>query len=254
MREKIEDLFDYRKFPLLMDKSTVDFDRHKFTEKLINLQLAIYHLDQYLETNWTTSDSKLDKYWKNIHRAMESLGYSLEKSKTYTKQILKYQKHELYLRKYRMPSSLDMEYYYYYKSCDVKLLRRIIVEQLTLSRSWSNPQWRLFDLVTEINDDIEDVHEDLDTINGNSFLLGIMYNGKETTHEKFRVFIEEVLLHNELRLTKYGNPYKLVHNFTSQEGKNTLKFLKKQINEIQQSEALSKAVIHKYMQGKVLTL
>ena len=58
-----------------------------------------------------------------------------------------------------LPTRLEMEYFYFYKSCDVKLLRRLIYEtRLKGSKSFGSlSDWRYFDLVTEVNDDVADI-------------------------------------------------------------------------------------------------
>ena len=51
--------------------------------------------------------------------------------------------------------------------------------------------WRYFDLITELNDDIEDVFEDITTINANAFLISINENSVEKTRKDFSIFLND---------------------------------------------------------------
>ena len=65
---KIDDLFHYRKLPYLLDLVEQDVTKKDaLLAKLKNLQVAIYNLDHYLESNWLISDEQLDYWWKFIH-------------------------------------------------------------------------------------------------------------------------------------------------------------------------------------------
>ena len=65
MQQKILELFEYRKLPVLLTRGDYTMDS-LLVKNLIELQLRIYELDTYLETVWKTKDSALKKYWKNI--------------------------------------------------------------------------------------------------------------------------------------------------------------------------------------------
>ena len=107
------------------------------------------------------------------------------------------------LRKGKTPLRLDMEYFYFYKSCDVKLLRRLIYEKYKLSPEYGQlADWRYYDLVTEVNDDVEDLYEDLDFINGNRFLISILHNGKQKTKVIFDQFLQII---EDKSIEKYQN-------------------------------------------------
>jgi len=129
-------------------------------------QVSIYWLDDYLENNWEIKKSELSKFWKAIHKDMTDCGIPKSKLAEYSKHIMKYQSHELNLREAKMPTDGSIEYYYYYKSCDVRLMRQIIYDlSEDLDSKSTLADWRYFDLVTEVNDDVEDMFEDLETIN-----------------------------------------------------------------------------------------
>jgi hypothetical protein len=195
LRRKILSLFEYRLFPELLDKSDISqTEKSEFYQKLIDLQTAIYHLDAHLEANWDVDQRKLDWHWNNIINNVNLFEIDNESVLAYLSHIRKYEKHELELRSGKTPLRLDMEYFYFYKSCDVKLLRRLIYETYKLSPdSGYLADWRYYDLVTEVNDDVEDLFEDLDFINGNRFLISLLVNGKKETFDVFTKFLDVIL-------------------------------------------------------------
>lgn len=191
LEQKIVQLFEYRLFPELIkmgDPSGNEY--HKIWQDLLALQTSIYFLDAHLEANWNTDTEVLEWHWNNINQHLAVFGIHGHDSKKYLNHIKKYEKHELELRKGKMPMRLDMEYFYFYKSCDVKLLRRLIYERYHLSvLCGSLAEWRYYDLITEVNDDVDDLIEDLDFYNGNRFLLTIMAHGKKVARNEFVEFI-----------------------------------------------------------------
>lgn len=191
-KKKIKDLFEYRKLPYLLSYLPKK-DAKKLYKKLVRLQYEIYRLDAYLEKNWVLKKKRLSKRWDNIYLALDELGYNKKDSFKILGHIRKYEKHESQLRKGVMPTVLNDEYYYYYKSCDVRLMRHIIYDHCPeISSDIAFEDWRYFDLITEVNDDVEDVFEDQKTINGNMFLIAIIESGLTETEKRFRNFIENL--------------------------------------------------------------
>ena len=190
--EKINILMEYRLFPLLFEyNSNPKTEVPVLCNNLVELQKSIYYLDAHLEAHWQTSDACLFDLWQKIYDALLLFDIDKNKAEAYVNHIRKYEKHELELRHGKSPLRFDMEYFYFYKSCDVKLLRRLIYETLELNAACGTlSEWRYYDLITEVNDDIEDIYEDLDFINGNRFLLSSMYHGKKATQEDFLAFIK----------------------------------------------------------------
>lgn len=193
LKQKITSLFEYRLFDALLNKvEESDKDKSIFWDQLIDLQTAIYHLDAHLEAHWQTNDDVLAQHWKQIEYFLHKIDAKAQ-DQTYLNHIKKYEKHELELRYGKLPTRLSMEYFYFYKSCDVKLLRRLIYEKYGLQHSFGSlADWRYYDLVTEVNDDVEDVFEDLSFINGNRFLISLLYIQKQKVEKMFITFLEEI--------------------------------------------------------------
>jgi hypothetical protein len=195
IRDKILDLFEYRKFPDLFNQIGIDYhEENPFLNQLIDLQYRIYELDAYLESNWEIDDKTLQDRWKNIYESDLLKSLSLKEKASFCKEIFKYQSHELNLRKGILPTTLDFEFFYYFKSCDVKLLRRLICFHYpALGDEEYLSQWREFDLITELNDDIEDLWEDQEVYNGNAFNIYLLNEGVEKTKKRFGDFIKIVI-------------------------------------------------------------
>lgn len=194
LRHKIEKLMEYRMFPLLFGESDQsDTVKEIFYNKLIDLQFAIYILDAHLESNWEVNTKTLYDHWANIAEKLIDCDVKNDDTGAYLSHIRKYEKHELELRLGKSPLRFDMEYFYFYKSCDVKLLRRLIYEKFGLSKSCGTlSDWRYFDLITEVNDDIEDLEEDLQFINGNRFMIHLLHNGIKETAQNFSEFMNQI--------------------------------------------------------------
>lgn len=221
LRSKIIELFEYRDLPNIIKLGNDGVFDESFYEGLIQLQADIYYLDHVLETNWEVDMDEVDEKWKAIHGSLRNLGVDESDVDAYCAHIYKYQKHELEIRQARYPMRLSMEYFYFYKSCDVKLMRRLIYDRYpSLHKLCKLSEWRLFDLVTEIDDDVEDVYEDMTTINGNRFLLSLLKLGNKETNEIFSDYLQELLGrakaldesplgHKKRTLDKYKETFKL---------------------------------------------
>lgn len=190
LRNKIIELFEYRELPKLISYKNEEWDA-QFYEDLVQLQYDIYLLDHELETNWEVDMSIVGERWKTIYRDLSVLGVDSSKHDSYCAHIYKYQKHELEIRDRKLPTRLSMEYFYFYKSCDVKLLRKLIYDRnVNLGKVIRPSEWRIFDLVTEINDDVVDLQEDITTINGNRFLISYLHFGAQKTIEVFNNYLD----------------------------------------------------------------
>jgi hypothetical protein len=196
---KIEELFEYRAFgelyKLTGEKNSV---LAKFHIQLKTLQASIYYLDAYLEENWNLDDGILESKWNTIYQCLNDIGVKPAKHKAYVAHIKMYEAHEKSIRQGILPQSYTMHHFYYYKSCDVKLMRRLILDNFPILRTlFSLSDWRIFDLVTEINDDATDIFEDLATINGNRILLMALNEGNERVGICFSDYLDLLYVKNK---------------------------------------------------------
>lgn len=228
LNAKIKTLFTYRDFDHLYELGELSIARKERLEaNLIRLQQDIYFLDEYLESNWKLEQNELKLYWNHIHQSLSNLGVSSSDYDLYSAHIYKYQRHETQLRTNKDLLRLSMEYFYFYKSCDVKLLRRIIYNYAPkISRYYSLADWRCFDLITEVNDDVEDLIEDMDTINGNRLQLAINKNGISEARNEFVVFMDQIENQSEARASiKKSKYYDSIHAKVIQQVEETKKLL-----------------------------
>ena len=165
---KINELFEYRGIrDLASELGQMD---NGVYDKLIEIQYRIFLYDKHLEQFEYPLRTELERLWKVIVLAMKDLGCSDEQASELLSEIETYARNELAMRQGVKLNSLPISYFYYYKSCDVRLMRKLLRWKAgTSSSSNSDFRWYIFDWVTEVNDDVSDVQEDRNTFNGNRF-------------------------------------------------------------------------------------
>jgi len=199
---KIDDLFAYRLLPWLLSLSNIKAPS-AFLRKLKALQTKIYLLDHYLETNWNLEEKELAAFWEAIYRNLEAFDLSREEAVQMVKQIERYQSHEISMRDDKSPTRFTIRHFYYYKSCDVKLMRTLIYRaDPNLEKIVRKTDWTDFDLITEVNDDITDLQEDMKIYNANRFMFQLIETGKTATGKAFRSFISEIRTSSQKRFEK----------------------------------------------------
>ncbi|MBK9253943.1 MAG: hypothetical protein IPM42_00495 [Saprospiraceae bacterium] len=238
--KKVKLLFEYRLFPeLLKIKTSInETGKSEFYDKLIRLQTSIYYLDAHLEAHKNPDSNVLHAHWQNIYSELHTLEVKEGEYFQYVSHIIKYQKHELELRSEKSPLRFKMAYFYFYKSCDVKLLRRLIYEKFGLSSQLGAlSYWRNYDLITEVNDDVEDVFEDLNFFNGNRFLISLISLGKIKTRTDFNQFINEIESRNNIRHIhdKYSFRTEFIFENTRNRIKETRQLLVQRMDEVSDS-------------------
>jgi len=250
-KKKIKQLFKYRKLPEMM-KFLKRNKRKKVYENLINLQDSIYQLDRYLESKWKLREKKLEKYWAKIYKSLSKFKVDEAEYDKLTSHIKKYQLHESQLRDGLLPTRLSVEYYYYYKSCDVRLMRTLIEKKSPHNKLPQTSDWRLFDLATEINDDITDFKEDHTTINGNYFLIMLYTQSIKETEKVFSEFLAEIVRRSNQKV-KTRKDYKIIHEWTLKVTLETQSLLEKTIKKIEKKGLkLKKLELANYLELYVL--
>ena len=233
MTDKIQKLFNYRQLPLLIDYSKIH-NKKSFLSDLVDLQSAIYDLDLYLESNWKINKKYLNDIWKPIYKCLRKSGVPKNRLDEFCAQIYKYQKHELGLRQNKLPTELNLKYFYFYKSCDVKLMRKLIYFHSPSSKKFLKmADWSLFDLITEMNDDIEDVYEDMHSINDNRFLISVLKKGNKYSFNEFSSHLKRFKNESSIRFTSknINSVQKTIGKMTEKVANETMSLLKKRMNE-----------------------
>ena len=187
--DKIKKLFAYRKLTDLLKISGLDQDKD-FVANIINVQYQIYRLDAYLESQWDLDNKMIKSLWRAILLSLENMGYKKKQVEKMVEQIHDYEKIERNCRKDKWPTSVSLKEFYITKSCDVRLIRHLIYEaHPDLTALFKEKSWEYFDIITEINDDIADVPEDIHTYNGNRFLIAILRKGADKTVKKYKEYL-----------------------------------------------------------------
>ncbi len=190
--DKIKKLFTYRRLTDLLKVSGLDKDK-EFVASLINVQYQIYMLDGYLESQWKLDKKDLGRYWDAISISLEEIGYSQKQINSLVDEIEDYEKIERNCRKDIWPTKVSMKDFYITKSCDVRLIRHLIYKKHPdLNQLWKENAWIYFDIITEINDDVADVKEDLNTFNGNRYLISILRKGADKTLKQYQEYLGKI--------------------------------------------------------------
>lgn len=187
--KKIGELFEYRGIhELAVRFGQIDSE---YYDLLIELQYSIFLYDKYLEQHEFPESAHLAKLWVDIVKVMRTLGCSQEESVSLLSEIRTYARNELSMRHGILMSSLPISYFYYYKSCDVRLMRKLLLRKSDVKLSLlEDSTWYIFDWVTEVNDDVSDVIEDWDTYNGNRFLQSCHEIGYAPTSKEYLSFLK----------------------------------------------------------------
>lgn len=191
IKHKIAELFSYRKLIGLLQQGGLDKDKI-FYAHLVAIQYQIYLLDAYLEGQWDLDKSALALCWDKIKESLSKLNYSSSQIDKLLREIKEYERIERNCRKGNWPTKVSFRKFYTTKSCDVRLIRHLIYDaQPELSLIWKEKDWVYYDLITEMNDDIADIIEDLNTYNGNRFLISVLRKGRHKTEKQYRAYIDK---------------------------------------------------------------
>ncbi|NND31783.1 MAG: hypothetical protein HKN76_04270 [Saprospiraceae bacterium] len=246
MKEKIKALFDYRRIPWLLDFSTFP-DKEAFMTQLVALQYAIYELDLFLESNWAINEKMLEDYWKEIYRLLLQMNLKNDELPSWVHEIKIYQARELALRDQISPVKHDIENLYHHKSCDVRLIRRLIYRlDPRIEDTIPFLDWTEFDLLTEVNDDLEDLIEDMSTLNGNRFLFTIYEKGSAETERVYHQFILDKMEKANKRFAQALGARRHLFKVISRIGEDTQKLLKERLSELNLEKLQSSKVILAY--------
>lgn len=160
---------------------------------LVEIQRHVYNLDFYGEQSWLLNQIILDNLWSELLKSITSMDIEYNSIKRHVDDIKKYQHIEENMRIGILTTDVPIDYYYYLKTCDVRLSRNILME-----KSKNNPNqkrmnaWYLYDLASEVIDDLTDWKEDLGTFNGNRYLQSVILKGHTSTIEDYMKFIKNI--------------------------------------------------------------
>jgi len=128
-------------------------------------------------------------------------------------------------------------------------MRQIIYDLSdNLKSKYTLPDWRYFDLITEVNDDVDDMFEDLKSINGNYALIARWEFGKKESIRLLSEFMDTIETKNKERYTKRKNQsnYKAIYKMTQKQIKDTRKLLIKNMKKLKKKQ-ITKAKLFRYL-------
>ena len=203
IQQKIDELFTYRRLTDLLQQSGIA-PGDPLAGHLQYLQHRIYQLDTYLESNWTLDDESLTTLWLDIRQALLPFGIADEKEqKSILQEIALYEHIERNCRSGKWPTAVSFETFYRTKSCDVRLIRLLLYKaKPDLNDLFPLKAWSFYDLITEVNDDISDLYEDLPTWNINRFLISILRKGHVKTDLAYRKFLASIAYRTQQYFSK----------------------------------------------------
>ena len=205
IRDKIKELFSYRKLTDLMRHAHLDKDK-VFVAQLTDVQYQIYLLDAYLESTWSLEQEKLKELWQHIEDALRKLIPEPVDLHPLLAEIREYERIELNCRRNKWPTREPFKKFYTTKSCDVRLIRHLIyLASPELKKIWKEKAWACYDLITEVNDDITDLQEDLLTYNGNRFLISILRKGIKKSSKRYRDQLLNIVNKADNYFCKHGD-------------------------------------------------
>jgi len=189
---KIDELMAFRRLTLLLSLAEPPVSG-EWVDRLKRLQYSIYQLDAYLESDWKLDKSARRERWAAIGQALCDLGYTQKQSHRLLHEIREYERIELACRKNRWPTTVPFTRFYRIKSCDVRLMRTLLYKQAPLlNNAWPERTWRYFDQITEVQDDIADLQEDLPTWNANRFLVSLLRKGIPHTATRYHKALRRI--------------------------------------------------------------
>lgn len=189
--QKINQLLDHSKIHYLFELDNSE----RLVKKSLKIRLKriiqiLFELDSYTESKWILEDETLVEFQKSLQNAIKGLYIRPSLLHRYVTNVIKYVKLERQLRDHIHPDSFDLNYFYYYKSSRIKLIRAIVYQKFQNLEGSAASDWAMFDLFQSITDDLEDIQEDREQINANRFLFSLANRGQQETIQSYRHFIE----------------------------------------------------------------
>lgn len=163
-----------------------------FWEQLGKLQSAIYSLDEYYESVWNVEVAARRRLWKEIERCLATLAPQSD-SGDLLRDIRAYEDVEASFRYLTNGRDFEISTYYHLKTCDVRLSRRLIEMRSGQSRRDHRLRaWNVYDLASELLDDVADLGADVDTFNGNRLVFGLIrHDPRKVIEDSFR-FLQQI--------------------------------------------------------------
>lgn len=185
-------------------------ERKEIHGRLRVLQGSIYALDRYGESTWGVDSERLAELWGEIRQGLDAFGITGRDAEHLLSEMKAYQVVELGLREGKLPTELPIQRHYFLKTCDVRLSRLLIATAARRAVTETlKPAWNLYDLASEVCDDLADIGEDLFDFNCNRVLIETDVFGCLQTVRDYSVFLDSIRTANG-NLARRANEFRLV--------------------------------------------
>ena len=162
--EKAEELYEKRIAPYAHDLASPT------REAIINFQKLVFVVDHYFEHNEQLNPAFLNSFWNQFEKFLDDLQMPKELQATILQDIEDYADIEASIRTGKKLAEYEIKFFYFKKSCDVRMQRHII-RYLNNEDASSSESEIARDILEEIEDDVDDIEEDkLTPFGGNRFL------------------------------------------------------------------------------------
>lgn len=182
---KAEELYRARIAPYAHDLTSSS------REAIINFQKLVFTIDHYFEHNKQIDPSLLNSFWRQSEKFLDYLDMPRELQETLLQDIKDYAGIEAGIRTGKKLADYEIRFFYFKKSCDVRMQRHII-RYITGQPALSSEPEIIRDILEEIEDDVDDIKEDKSTpFNGNR-LLEILSSGNIEKLNEYGTFISSL--------------------------------------------------------------
>lgn len=162
--EKAEELYAKRIAPYAPNLAS------STREAIINFQKLVFAVDHYFEHNEQINPAFLNSFWKQFEKFLDDLEMPKDLQATLLQDIKDYADIEANIRIGKKLAEYEIRFFYFKKSCDVRMQRHII-RYLNTQQALSSEPEIIRDVLEEIEDDVDDIAEDrLTPFDGNRFL------------------------------------------------------------------------------------
>lgn len=173
---------------------------------LTSIQQAIYAIDCYGEEVWEIDEVVLRGLWNKVHEQLAFAGVSSEEAEIASRLIVAYQDVEVGMRYGRDPRAIPLNEFYNLKTCDVQMARRIIAgTNMNRYNETLAGLWRVFDVASEVCDDLTDVDEDRLTFNCNRYVLEILHCGSAHASNDYVQMLNALAHESEILARRMSN-------------------------------------------------
>ena len=160
-------------------------------EAIINFQKLVFVVDHYFEHNQQLNPAFLNSFWNQFEKFLDDLQMPKELQATLLQDIKDYADIEASIRIGRKLAEYEIRFFYFKKSCDVRMQRHIIRYLNTQPALSSEPEI-IRDILEEIEDDVDDIAEDELTPFGGNRFLEILNSKNIEKFDEYTTFINSL--------------------------------------------------------------